>query len=58
MGYKLEKCRTGLKTLPKWLAMERKKKKTQVTQESTVPNLMFLFEVGNIKSFQKLVFGG
>lgn len=57
MGYKLEKCRTGLKTLPKWLAMERKKK-SQVTQESTVPNLMFLFEVGNIKSFQKLVFVG
>lgn len=36
----------------------KKKKKSQVTQESTVPNLMFLFEVGNIKSFQKLVFGG
>lgn len=36
----------------------KKKKKSQVTQESTVPNLMFLFEVGNIRSFQKLVFGG
>lgn len=57
MGYKLEKCRTGLKTLPNGLQW-KEKKKSQVTQESTVPNLMFLFEVGNIKSFQKLVFGG
>lgn len=40
------------------VACNGKKKKSQVTQESTVPNLMFLFEVGNIKSFQKLVFGG